>query len=49
MDNDQLFKIISKKSALWDRNNEDYYNRDLKITLWKEVAQELGTNCKYYY
>ena len=47
MDCEKLACCVFERRSLWDYRDKMYYNRDVKRKLWSEVAELMGSNCRY--
>jgi hypothetical protein len=46
LDGEVLIKAVHLRLALWEQNDKNYQNRDLKLKLWEEVAAECDSSCR---
>ena len=41
MDKTYLIELVRDMQPFWDQKVKNYYNRDLKPTLWDEIGEKL--------
>ena len=46
LDWEVLINVVHLRPALWEQSDKNYQNRDLKLKLWEEVADECDSSCK---
>jgi len=46
LDCEVLTKAVHLRPALWEQNDVNNQNSDLKLKLWDEVAAECDSSCK---
>ena len=45
----QMIQLIRERPVLYDLNNVDYKNRQMKQVLWEEIAKIIGETGKWPY
>ena len=41
IDTEVLITVVQSRSVLWDPENEDYKNRDLRNKAWEEMCKNI--------
>ncbi len=45
---EKLIEMFKENACLYDTKNPDYHNKDLKKAIVLKIADEIGTNSKFY-
>jgi len=45
LDCEVLINAVHLRQALWEQDDKNYQNRDLKLKLWEKMAAECDSSC----